>query len=96
MKCPNCHFVFSARAQKNSQPQKREYAEDVFLTEEEHGKLVAAHGLPFVEACIRKLSFYKGAKGATYKSDYKAILSWVVGEVEKFQQNVLKKEWTPK
>ena len=37
--------------------------------------------------CVNKLSDYKLAKGATYKSDYGAINSWVIKEWEKQQIN---------
>lgn len=32
--------------------------------------------------CIDKLGGYKGSTGKTYKSDYKAMLSWVINSVE--------------
>jgi len=37
--------------------------------------------------CVNKLSDYKLAKGATYKSDYGAINSWVIKEWDKQQIN---------
>lgn len=57
---------------------KRAFAENVTLTEEEHGKLLAAYGAANTRKLIDKLDNFKGSKGRTYKSDYRAILSWVV------------------
>jgi len=59
-------------------PEKVRYADYVRMTEEEHGKLVAAYGKDATRKAIERLDNYKGAKGKTYKSDYRAILSWVV------------------
>ncbi len=67
-------------------PQKHHYAPDVLLTDEEYGKLVAEHGEDAAKWMIQKLDDYKAAKGATYKSDYRAILNWVVKEYQKQQQ----------
>ena len=51
------------------------------MTEPEYDKLVSQFGEQFTLACIEELDNYKGAKGRTYKSDYRAILSWVVDRV---------------
>jgi hypothetical protein len=64
---------------------KKLYAEDVLLTEAEHEKLIKSLGAEGAEWCIRKLSAYKGSTGKTYVSDYKAILSWVIGTFKKDQ-----------
>lgn len=69
-----------------SKPQKHRYAPEVLLTEEEYGKLVAAHGEDGANWMIQKLDNYKAARGTSYKSDYRAILNWVVGEYQKQQQ----------
>lgn len=69
-----------------SKPQKHRYATEVLLTEEEYGKLVAAHGEDGAKWMIQKLDDYKAARGTSYKSDYRAILNWVVGEYQKQQQ----------
>jgi len=58
---------------------KRKYADFVFLTESEYKKLVTSYGDSETGKMIEKLSNYKGAKGKKYKSDYRAILNWVVG-----------------
>lgn len=67
---------------KNPIP-KREYAEDVFLAESEYAKLLEKYGEPLTLKAIEILSSYKGAKGAKYKSDYKAMLNWVFDEAAK-------------
>lgn len=71
--------------EKKKTPEKKKYAEFVKMTEDEYEKLVKRFGKPFVEACIETLDNYKGSKGATYKSDYRAILSWVVDRVREKQ-----------
>ena len=64
-------------------PSKIKYAEFVTMTEAEYSKLVDQYGEANVERMISKLDNYKGAKGKTYKSDYRAMLSWVADEVMK-------------
>jgi hypothetical protein len=48
------------------------------MTEVEYGKLVAEYGDDGTKRLIEILDNYKGASGKTYKSDYRAILNWVV------------------
>jgi hypothetical protein len=62
---------------------KQTYRENVWLKPEEHEALITRHGLPFVERCLDKLSSYKLAHEKEYKSDYGAINSWVIEEIEK-------------
>ena len=68
---------------KPTKPTKHKYAEYVLLTEVEYQKLVDAHGEEGANWMITKLDNYKAARGMTYKSDYRAILNWVVKEYEK-------------
>lgn len=63
--------------------EKHHYAPCVMLTEAEYGKLVEAHGEDGAAWMVKKLDDYKAASGRTYKSDYRAILNWVVGEYRK-------------
>ncbi len=70
-------------APKPPEPEKIQYAEFVSMTEAEHQKLVDKHGEERTALFIQKLDNAKGAKGYKYKNDYRAILNWVVGEVEK-------------
>ncbi len=65
-----------------SKMQKQAYAQYVTLTGEEHNKLVGDYGVTMAERMIEVLNNYKGATGKKYKSDYLAILNWVVGKVE--------------
>lgn len=59
---------------------KVNYADNVKLTKEEYDKLVAENGEELTKACISKLDNYKGSSGKKYKSDYRAILSWVLDD----------------
>ncbi len=80
-------------------PEKIQYAELVFLTEEEHAKLIEQHGTEIVQWCIQKLNYYKGSTGKTYASDYNAILSWVIKsyrEERAKQQQAQSRSYTPK
>lgn len=63
--------------------EKHHYAPCVMLTEAEWGKLVEAYGEDGAAWMVKKLDDYKAASGRTYKSDYRAILNWVVGEWRK-------------
>src|SRR5690606_640446 len=56
---------------------KRQFAEHVRLTDAEFGRLVERFGEPAARRMIEILDNYKGANGRRYKSDYRAILSWV-------------------
>lgn len=62
--------------------EKIHFAEFVSMTNAEYEKLVSTYGKEFADQCIYTLDNYKGSKGKTYKSDYRAILSWVVEKVE--------------
>jgi len=62
---------------------KKNYAENVLLSEAEYQKLIEENGQEKTTWMIEKLNNAKGAKGYTYKSDYRAILTWVVGEAKK-------------
>jgi hypothetical protein len=58
------------------------YAEFVQLKESEYNKLIEEHGKPLTDKMIEVLDNYKGANGKKYKSDYRAILNWVVDKVK--------------
>lgn len=64
-------------------PQKKRYAEFVLMTEDEYKKLKDAYGEEGAKWMVTKLDNYKAARGMTYKSDYRAILNWVVHEYQK-------------
>ena len=60
-------------------PPKITFAEFVTLTQVEFDTLAKELGSEFiVESCIDILDNYKGSSGKKYKSDYRAIKSWVI------------------
>lgn len=59
------------------------YSDAVTLTEDEHDKLCSELGEEGASWCIEKLTNYKLATGRKYKSDYRAILTWVINEYRK-------------
>lgn len=65
---------------------KTQYAESVALTEVEYLKLVAEHGEQDTKRMIEILSNYKLSSGKKYKSDYHAILNWVVKRLAEEKQ----------
>ena len=72
-------------AQKDKAPQKTKYADFVSMTNDEYSSLVAKLGEAGAARCIEILDNYKGANGKKYKSDYRAILNWVVSRYEEEQ-----------
>ena len=63
---------------KADKAKKYKYAEFVTLTRDEYAKLCEQFGEDSAKRMIEILDNYKGAKGKRYKSDYRAILTWVV------------------
>ncbi len=63
--------------------EKIHFAEFVTMTNAEYKKLVSTYGKKFADQCIKTLDNYKGSTGKKYRSDYRAILSWVVDKVKK-------------
>jgi len=59
------------------------------MTEEEYQKLITEYGNEAVKKMIGILDNYKGSSGKKYKSDYRAILSWVVNEVKKTNPGII-------
>jgi predicted phage replisome organizer len=71
--------------------QKHQYAEFVTMTNDEYKSLVDNERLgthTAVNRCIEILDNYKGANGKKYKSDYRAILTWVIDRYEEEQVKV--------
>ena len=69
--------------------QKHQYAEFVAMTNDEYKSLVDNEHLgtqTAVNRCIEILDNYKGANGKKYKSDYRAILTWVIDRYREEQQ----------
>jgi hypothetical protein len=73
-----------AKRDKTGAPKipKITYAENILMTEAECQKLIDKHGQVATDWMIDALDNYKGAHGKKYASDYRAILSWVVGKYE--------------
>jgi hypothetical protein len=71
--------------EKVNTPDKIKFAEYVFMTQTEYDALVSKHGKTATEWMIQKLDNAKGSKGYKYKSDYRAILSWVVDSYKEQQ-----------
>ena len=75
---------------KKKSDDKIHFADFVTMTNAEYDKLVSTHGKNFADQCITVLDNYKGSSGKTYKSDYRAILTWVVDKVKTQQRNMPK------
>lgn len=69
------------KPKKPKKPGKKKYADFVSMEEAEYSKLVSEFGEEAAKRMVEVLNNYKGAKGKTYKSDYLAILNWVVKRV---------------
>lgn len=63
---------------KSEKAKKYKYGEFVTLTRDEYAKLCEEYSEDAAKRMIEILDNYKGSKGKTYKSDYRAILNWVV------------------
>ena len=77
---------------KRKKPEKVRYAEFVHMTEDEFNKLVESFGMPAAEKAIEILDNYKGSKGKQYKSDYRAILNWVMDRVKERHPGLIKRQ----
>lgn len=66
------------KEEKEINKEKVQYAEFVFLSTEEHEKLLAKYGISDTERLIEILDNYKGSSGKKYANDYRAILNWCV------------------
>ena len=71
------------KEEKKVEDEKIHFAEFVSMTNVEYEKLVSTYGKDFADQCIEKLDNYKGSSGKKYKSDYRAIRSWVIDEIKK-------------
>lgn len=72
--------------EKNKKEKKNKILEDVKLTPSEYQKLVSKYGQVQTEWMLDKLNNYKISKGKKYKSDYAAILNWVVASYNEEKQ----------
>jgi hypothetical protein len=57
-------------------PSQKQYLDHIFLSDEEHAKLIERFGDKETAVWIEKLDSYIGSKGHKYKSHYKTIISW--------------------
>lgn len=73
--------------EKAAKAKKYKYADCVTLTRDEYAKLCESFGEDAAKRMIEILDNYKGSKGKKYKSDYKAILNWVV---DRYNEEVMK------
>lgn len=79
-------------SKKVRKEEKDFYAEFVSLTETEFRSLRQRAGEEGARRCIELLDNYKGANGRQYRSDYRAILSWVLARYEKERKEQAGKE----
>ncbi len=70
------------RKEKAEKPQKLKYGEFVEMTTKEFETLADLYGRTAADKMVEVLDNYKGSSGKKYKSDYRAILTWVVKKVE--------------
>lgn len=84
---PSAKSSAKSSAKPKTEP-KQNYAETVKMTETEYGKLVSEYGEDGAKRLVELLDNYKAASGHTYKSDYRAILNWVV---ERYKEELRKK-----
>lgn len=73
--------------EKAARKVKYKYAEFVTLTRDEYSKLCEQHGEDGANRMVEILNNYKGSKGKKYKSDYLAILNWVV---DRYNEEIMK------
>ncbi len=64
-----------AGTKRAAESKKRKYFDDVYLTDEEYGKLTDEYGAD-TEGILELLNNYKCSSGKSYKSDYFAVRSW--------------------
>jgi hypothetical protein len=67
---------------RTEQEGKLKFADSVSLSQSEYDKLIQEYGKEFTDECIQVLDNYKVANGKNYKSDYRAMLNWVVERVK--------------
>lgn len=70
---------------------KIQYAEYVSMEQSEYEFLCNQYGKKCANRAIEELDNYKGSSGKTYKSDYRAILSWVMDKLRKNEPELFRK-----
>lgn len=76
-----------AQKAKADKKKKYKYAENVTLTRDEYAKLCMEYTEEAAKRMIEILDNYKGQSGKRYKSDYRAILNWVI---DRYKDEILK------
>ena len=71
-------------------PDKKKYADFVSMTEDEYGKLISEYGKEATKRMVEILNNYKGSTGKPYKSDYLAILNWVVKRIKEESPGIIR------
>lgn len=72
---------------KNKEEEKNKIREQVTLTQIEFNKLISEHGEEATNWMLDKLNAYKLSNGKKYKSDYGAILNWVVKSYKEHKES---------
>ena len=81
--------------EKAEKAKKYKYADYVTLTKDEYAKLSSQYSDDSAKRMIDILNNYKGSSGKRYKSDYMAILNWVVDRYnEELQKNGIERKTT--
>jgi len=75
---------------KKEEPKKIKYGEYVSMTQAEYQKLVESYGPDAAKRAVEILDNYKGSNGKKYKSDYRAILMWVIDKIKAEQANLIR------
>ena len=84
-------YIAKKNVKKKIIKEKNNYSEFVSLTKEQYKILCDKYSEPATKRMIEILNNYKGSNNKTYKSDYHAILNWVVDKFEK-EVNVTKSQ----
>lgn len=67
---------------KKNDPPKKKFIDHVFLSKEEHLKLLKEYGEAKTTLMIKKLDAYIGSKGKKYKNHCKTIINWILRDEE--------------
>jgi len=78
----NNEDVIENEDENKGKDEKEKYSEFVSLKKSEHEKLITGHGELNTKKFIEALNNYKASSGKKYKSDYHAILNWVIEKVK--------------
>lgn len=85
---PDKNRIDKNRLDKNREEENtRARAENVTMTDAEYQKLIDKYGEKETSRLIEILDNYKGQSGKKYKSDYRAILNWVVDRLQEEKKN---------